>query len=108
MKDGRTHLAYKAEHAVDLGEGACGAVLAVNLETADQGDTTTLGHTLAAARENLQSVSQDPRAAAQMNAELVAEVVADQGYLGKSSASKTRATEVQERNPSKHARSGRH
>lgn len=80
MKDGRTHLAYKAEHAVDLGEGACGAVLAVNLETADQGDTTTLGHTLAAARENLQSVSQDPRAAAQMNAELVAEVVADKGY----------------------------
>ena len=80
MKDGRTHLAYKAEHAVDLGEGACGAVLAVNLETADQGDTTTLGRTLAAAQENLQAVSQDPRAAAQMNAEPLAEVVADKGY----------------------------
>ena len=80
MKDGRTHLAYKAEHAVDLGEGACGAVLAVNLEAADQGDATTLGRTLAAAQESLQAVAQDPRAAAQMPAAPVAEVVADKGY----------------------------
>jgi transposase len=38
MKDGRTHLAHKAEHAVDL---KTGAVLAVTLQEADQGDTTT-------------------------------------------------------------------
>src|ERR1035437_7402243 len=80
MKDGRTHLAYKAEHAVDLGEGACGAVLAVNLEAADQGDTTTLVRTLAAAQENLQTVSEDPRSAAQMDGEPCTEVVTDKGY----------------------------
>ena len=31
MKDGTTHLAHKAEHAVDLGEDAHGSVLAVNV-----------------------------------------------------------------------------
>src|SRR3974390_21152 len=39
MKDGRTHLAHKAEHAVDLDTGA---VVAVTLQGADQGDTATL------------------------------------------------------------------
>ena len=43
MKNGRTHLAHKAEQAVDL---ETGAVLAVTLEGADQGDTTTLAETL--------------------------------------------------------------
>jgi transposase len=38
MKDGRTHLAYKAEHAVDL---ETGALVAVTLQDADQGGTTT-------------------------------------------------------------------
>jgi transposase len=38
MKDGRTHLAHKAEHAVDMDTGA---VVAVTLQGADQGDTTT-------------------------------------------------------------------
>src|SRR5271165_4290309 len=50
MKDGRTHLAHKAEHAVDL---ETGAVLAVTLQPADQGDTTTLMKTLAEAGENV-------------------------------------------------------
>ena len=35
MKDGRTHLAHKAEHTVDL---ETGAVVAVTLQAADQGD----------------------------------------------------------------------
>ena len=39
MKDGRTHLAHKAEHAVDL---ETGAIVAVTLQGADQGDTTTI------------------------------------------------------------------
>src|SRR5271168_226069 len=43
MKDGRTHLAHKAEHAVDLDTGA---VVAVTLQAADQGDTATLDETL--------------------------------------------------------------
>ena len=45
MKDGTTHLAYKPEHAVDL--------VAAELHPADEGDTTTLEKTLAAAKENL-------------------------------------------------------
>jgi transposase len=38
MKDGRTHLAHKAEHAVDL---ETGAIVAVTVQGADQGDTTS-------------------------------------------------------------------
>src|SRR6202041_3217338 len=43
MKDGRTHLAYKAEHAVDMDTGA---IVAVTLQAADLGDTATLEETL--------------------------------------------------------------
>src|ERR1700683_5348010 len=43
MKDGRTHLAHKVEHAVDL---TSGALLALTLQPADQGDTTTIHKTL--------------------------------------------------------------
>ncbi|MBI4459936.1 MAG: hypothetical protein HY648_07745 [Acidobacteria bacterium] len=39
MKDGRTHLAHEAEHAVDL---ETAAVVAVTVQGADQGDTTTV------------------------------------------------------------------
>jgi len=46
MKDGRTHLAHKAEPAVDLDTGA---VVAVTLQAADKGDTTTLDETLSKA-----------------------------------------------------------
>src|SRR5580692_9246914 len=49
MKDGRTHLAHKAEHAVDL---KTGAVLAVTVQEGDAGDTTTGVETLAQAGEN--------------------------------------------------------
>jgi transposase len=38
MKDGRTHLAHKAEHAVDL---ETGAIVGVTVQDADKGDTTT-------------------------------------------------------------------
>lgn len=43
MKDGRTHLAHKAEHAVDL---ATGAVVAVTVQDAAEGDTATSIETL--------------------------------------------------------------
>src|SRR6202140_3915467 len=48
MKDGSTHLAHKAEHAVDLSSGA---LLAVSVQGADRGDTTTMHQTLAEAGE---------------------------------------------------------
>jgi transposase len=50
MKDGRTHLAHKAEHAVDLDTGA---IVAVTVQGADQGDTTTIDQTLGAAVDQL-------------------------------------------------------
>jgi transposase len=46
LKDGRTRLAYKPEHAVDLDTGA---IVAAEVHPADQGDTTTLPETLQAA-----------------------------------------------------------
>ena len=39
MKDGRTHLAHKQEHAVDMDTGA---VVAVTLQGATEGDTSTI------------------------------------------------------------------
>src|SRR5713226_6430477 len=50
MKDGRTHLAHKAEHAVDV---ETGAVVAVTLQGADEGDTTTIVDTAIAAAEQV-------------------------------------------------------
>jgi transposase len=38
MKDGRTHLAHKAEHVVDL---ETGAIVGVTVQDADDGDTAT-------------------------------------------------------------------
>jgi transposase len=69
MKDGRTHLAHKAEHAVDL---ETGAVVAVTVQGADQGDTTTSVDTLIEAAEQSETVVPD--------SEGPAEVVADKGY----------------------------
>ena len=60
MKDGRTHLAHKAEHAVDL---QMGALLALTVQGADLGDTTTVSETITAAAEQVAAVAQDPEAA---------------------------------------------
>src|SRR6202030_3787752 len=72
MKDGRTHLAYKAEHAVDL---ETGALVAVTLQDADQGDTTTIIETAIAAAEQIE----DAQATVQTPQPL-AEIIADKGY----------------------------
>jgi transposase len=50
MKDGRTHLAHKAEHVVDL---ETGALLGVSLHAADQGDTQTVVPSVEAAFDHL-------------------------------------------------------
>jgi transposase len=72
MKDGRTHLAHKAEHAVDV---ETGAIVAVTLQGADQGDTTTIVETAMAAAEQVADAQADvdePQA--------LEEIVADKGY----------------------------
>jgi transposase len=71
LKDGRTHLAYKPEHAVDLDSGA---IVAAEIHPADRGDTTTLPETLEAAEANLVAVGAGPTTADP------AELVADKGY----------------------------
>ncbi|MGO9126491.1 MAG: transposase [Terriglobales bacterium] len=70
LKDGRTHLAYKAEHAVDL---ETGAVVAVTVATGDAGDTETILETLPQAGENIAEV------AATTNREEVGERVHPEG-----------------------------
>src|ERR1700690_2847663 len=82
MKDGSTHMAHKAEHAVDLSSGA---LLAVTVQGADQGDTTTLHQTLAEAGEAVVEVLEheatvSPAEESKVHLGGVEEVVADKGY----------------------------
>jgi len=83
MKDGTTHLAHKAEHAVDLGEAGHGAILAVNVCDAAAGDTATLTDTIVATTENLRALSDDERVADQISDEFMSEAVLDKGYHSK-------------------------
>jgi transposase len=68
MKDGRTHLAYKAEHAVDL---ASEVIVGAVVYGADEADAQTLPETIEVARAHLDAAG-SPRQ--------VDEVVADKGY----------------------------
>jgi len=79
MKDGRTHLAHKEEHAVDMDTGA---VVAVTLQGADQGDTSTLEGTLAAAEQNLDDAKERAGEETKRTHE-PEEAVADKGYHSK-------------------------
>src|SRR5688500_11678960 len=69
MKDGRTHLAHKAEHAVDL---ETGAIVGVTVQGADDGDTATCIETLIEAAEQIEAVRPD--------GDGLTEVVGDKGY----------------------------
>ncbi len=69
MKDGRTRLAHKAEHAVDL---ETGAVVGVTVQDADAGDTTTMVETLITAAEQVEAVLPA--------GDGLVEVVGDKGY----------------------------
>jgi len=80
MKDGRTHLAHKAEHAVDLESGA---LLAVTLQSAADGDTKTVHETLAQCGENICEVAAETNnetVGERVNPEGPAELVLDKGY----------------------------
>lgn len=77
MKDGRTRLAHKAEHAVDL---ETGAIVAVTLQPANVGDTTTIQETLGETVANLAEIQDDPQTSEYLTSDEVREVVADKGY----------------------------
>ena len=69
MKDGRTHLAHKAEHAVDL---ETGAIVGVTVQDADDGDAETSIETLITAAEQIEAVLPEGGG--------LQEVVGDKGY----------------------------
>lgn len=68
LKDGRTHLAYKAEHVVDV---ETELVLGASIRHADEGDTQTLVDSVMEAQANLEEAGLDAE---------IEEVVADKGY----------------------------
>jgi len=68
MKDGTTHLAYKAEHVVDLDTEI---ILAAEVYPADQSDTSTLEDSVQQAQANQTDAGSDER---------IEDAVADKGY----------------------------
>jgi transposase len=68
MKDGRTHLAYKAEHAVDL---VSEAIVATTVTFADKSDPQTAPVTLSLAEANLVLAGSQTK---------IAQVAMDKGY----------------------------
>jgi transposase len=77
MKDGRTHLAHKVEHAADMESGA---VLAVTLQDANAGDTTTIEKTLIAAAEQIEELAVESETGTIISDQPLSEVVTDKGY----------------------------
>jgi transposase len=68
MKDGRTHLAYKAEHVVDLKSDV---ILAAEIYPADHADTQTLVDSVMEAVQNVKQAGAETE---------IEEIVADKGY----------------------------
>jgi transposase len=91
MKDGRTHLAHKAEHAVDL---ETGAIVGVTVQDADDGDTQTSVETLIEAAEQVEAVRPD--------GDGIEEIVGDKGYHSNQSLGRLRG----DRRPQLHLRTG--
>jgi len=75
MKDGRTHLAHKAEHAVDL---ETGAIVGVTVQDANKGDTDTIQVTLPESAAQLEAVA--VAAVTDAAIAVIDEVVTDKGY----------------------------
>ena len=110
MKDGRTHLAHKAEHAVDMESGA---VVAVTLQEAHRGDTTTVKETLAEAGETVAELIEReaetaPLEAPKVNLGGIEEVVADKGYHSGSVLEEMKAAGVRTYIPEKKQTGQRH
>src|SRR5713226_3850557 len=107
MKDDRTHLAHKAEHAVDLESGA---VLAVTLQEANQGDTATVVESLAQAGENAAELleSETTNRKTQMHVRGIEEVVADKGYHSGAVLVKMQGAAVRTYIPEKQQKGQRH
>jgi transposase len=77
MKDGRTHVAHKAEHATDMDTGA---VITVTLQPGDRGDTSSIEETLPLAADTLVEILADEQAGPHLSKAVMAEAVTDKGY----------------------------
>jgi len=91
MKDGRTHLAHKAEHAVDMDSQA---IVAVTLQPASRGDTTSLDETIDAAVANLLDVQTDEAERGDVRTAAMDEVVADKGHHSNATMTSLSAMEM--------------
>ena len=94
MKDGRTHLAHKAEHAVDL---ETGAVVAVTVAAGDAGDTATIWETLPQAGEHIAEVActtNNEEVGERVHPEGPLEAVGDKGYHSNDTLQTLREAEV--------------
>lgn len=81
MKDDRTHLAYKAEHVVDLDTEL---ILAAEVYHADVADVNTIGPSISQAQDNVLAAESDAQ---------IEEAVADKGYLGNETLAELEFTE---------------
>ena len=77
MKDGRTHLAHKAEHAVDF---QTEAIVSVTVQPANRGDCDSMDETLDVAVEALAEIGLDEQAGEHLSEHMLAETVTDKGY----------------------------
>jgi hypothetical protein len=106
-KDDRTHLAHKAEPAVDM---KTGAGLAVTLQEADQGDTTTVVETVSEAGDNAAELiateksNQNPK----MHLRGIEEVAADKGYRSGAMLMMLKGAEVRTYIPEEKQKGQRH
>src|SRR6204780_4247184 len=110
MKDGRTHLAHKAEHAVDMDTGA---IVAVTLQAADQGDTTTLDETLCEAGEQVaeqirREAESRPQDKPKVHLQGIEELVTDKGYHSSAVVQRMKGYEVRTYIPEKKQKGRRH
>lgn len=81
MKDGRTHLAYKAEHVVDLDTEL---ILAAEVYHGDAADVDTIGPSLSQAQDNLLEAESEAE---------IREAVADKGYSANETVTELEFTE---------------
>ena len=94
MKDGRTHRAHKAEHAVDL---ETGAVVAVTVAAGDAGDTATILETLPQAGEHIAAVAcatNNEAVGERVHPEGPVDAVGDKGYHSNDTLQALREVEV--------------
>jgi transposase len=77
LKDGRTHLAHKVEHAVDMDTGA---VMAVTIQPGARGDTQSFAETLAETLESARALAADVRTSGRLAKQAPCELVGDRGY----------------------------